>query len=54
MSTQNKFSINRDCPNILYLMFVDDCIIFCRETKIAARNVKYILDHYCQGDKSTN
>lgn len=36
----------KDYPNILFLMFADGCIIFCRATKNTAREVKCISDHY--------
>lgn len=39
--------LNKDTPKISYLIFADDCIIFCRTNKSAARNIKQILDHYC-------
>lgn len=29
-------------------MFVDDCLIFYRMTRNAARSIEYILDHYCR------
>lgn len=29
-------------------MFGDDCIIFCKATKKATREIKYVLDHYCK------
>lgn len=44
MSTHNKFAIstklNEDYHNISYMMFADNYIIFCRETKTTAPNVK--------------
>lgn len=40
------FKLNKDCPNNLYLKFIDDCIIFCKATKVASRNVRNILYHY--------
>lgn len=39
--------LNKDCPNILYLMFVDDCLIFCRAIRKVAKEVVNIFDHYC-------
>lgn len=39
--------ISKDDPNISYLMFANDCIIFCRSTKKTARTIKQALDHYC-------
>lgn len=30
-----------------YLLLVDDCIIFYKENKSAARNVKVIVKNYC-------
>lgn len=49
-STQPYIGImlKKDYPNIQFLIFADDCIIFCRTTKQALREIKYILDHYCQ------
>lgn len=38
--------IDKDSHNIPYLMFADDCFIFCRVTKKAARMIKQVLDHY--------
>lgn len=29
-------------------MSTDDCIIFCKATKEAAKKIKYMLDHYCK------
>lgn len=34
-------------PMILFLMFADDCIIFSKASKMAARNVKEVLQDYC-------
>lgn len=49
-SMQPKFDIsiklNKECPNVPYLMFADDSIIFGRATKRESRELRYILDHY--------
>lgn len=37
--------LTKECPNIPYFFFADDCIIFYT-SKAAARNVIHILDHY--------
>lgn len=34
--------------DITDLMFADNCIIFCKASKQIAKNLKYILDHYCK------
>lgn len=51
MATQSKSGsgskVNRDAPKIPVLMFVNDCIIFCRANNRSARNIKQILNHYC-------
>lgn len=41
--------LNKYGPNIPYLVFADDCIIFCRAPKTVARNVKHNLDRHCKG-----
>lgn len=45
MLTQARYGIgiklNEDCPNIPYLMFAYDCLIFCRVSKKAAKDVGY-------------
>lgn len=52
MSTLTKFNIDikltKDNQNIPHLLFVDDCIMFCRVIKKIARNAKYILNYYCK------
>lgn len=49
MSMQNQYAIGikltKDSPNIHYLIFVNNLIIFCKATKKAAK-VKHIIDHY--------
>lgn len=35
--------LNKDCPNILYVMFADDYIIFCKATKTAALSVRFLI-----------
>lgn len=51
LTSQQRSSVgtrlDKDTHNISYLMFVDDCIIFCRTTTSAARNITQLLDHYC-------
>lgn len=50
MTNQPKLGIgielNKNTPKILFLMFTDGCIIFCRTTKRAARNIRQTLDYY--------
>lgn len=41
-----RVKLTKDNPNIPYLMFANNCIILCRTTKKAVRNVKEILDYY--------
>lgn len=47
MSNRERLGIDinltKDSPNIPYLMFAHDCLIFCRANKQAAR-----LDYYCK------
>lgn len=51
MTNQPKSGIgvkfNKDTPNIPFLMFADDCIIFLQDNKNAANIIKQTLDHYC-------
>lgn len=52
MSQKEEFRIgiksSKDCRNIIYVMFAEDCIIFCGAFKTAACHVRNILDHYCK------
>lgn len=41
-----SIKLNKYGPNIPYLVFADDCIIFCRATRAVARNVKHNFDHH--------
>lgn len=51
LANQKKFGIGikigKDSPSIPYLMFIDDCVIFCSITKKEATMIKRVLDHYC-------
>lgn len=38
--------LNKDYPNVLFIMFADDYIIFFKATKKTAKKIKCILDHY--------
>lgn len=38
--------LNKDSPNISYIVLANDCIISCMATKQVVEKVKYILDHY--------
>lgn len=40
------FKLIKDVPKIPYFMFTDDSIIFYRTNKVAATNIKQVLDHY--------
>lgn len=33
--------VAKNCPTVPYLMFVDDCLIFCKANRTAARNQGY-------------
>lgn len=50
MSTLKYFAIGmkiiKDNSNISYWMFAGDCLIFCKATKWAAREMEHILKHY--------
>lgn len=52
MSTQKRSGIciklAKDCQEIPFLMFADDCLIFCRASKKAVRNTMYIFNHCCR------
>lgn len=50
MSSKNRSGIGikltKNCSKIpYYLMFIDDCLTFCKATRKVTRNIRYILDH---------
>lgn len=50
---QNSISIKvaKDGPTIHFLMLADDCMMFCKASNTAAKNVKEILqDYYIRSD----
>lgn len=38
--------VAKEAPKIPYVMFADDCIIFCKATKKVARTIRDILENY--------
>lgn len=40
------YRINRHCPTLTYLLFVDDTIIFRSATMEEATHIKHLLDEY--------
>lgn len=52
VSTQERsvigIKITKDRPNNSYLVFANDYLVICRAREKAARNVRYIQDHYCR------